>query len=276
MSIDGMITRYLTYSDDQLGSFRIHRLVTSADPDEVAILGSSRAFSNYDAASIDSRAFNYGIPAAGFGAVKFQLNKVLERGGSAPVIINTDLGWWSMTGIGDLAAYVPSVHDADVRKLIGDRYRIYHHLPFARYFGLYQNYVTERASNWIRGRDRSANFDPEQFAHHIEAMREWNISHEPDSSKLASLLRLVDRHPDRHLFFVVAPYHPAYFEVASYSDSSEVWLNELDSRPHVTVVDFSRRVYADTLFFDAVHMNPAGAIVFSRDLREEIDSLLNL
>ncbi|HEX7070134.1 MAG TPA: hypothetical protein VF190_04990 [Rhodothermales bacterium] len=274
--LDFAITRWVALSDPEIGSARIHRLVSAGVTDEIPLLGSSRANSNYAVESLDPRIHNYGIKGAGFEAVAFQLEKALERETDRPILVNVDLGWWSMKGAGDLAMYVPSSHDPAVRELLESDLRFYHRLPFVRYFGLYQRYWTERLDEWGRliAEGRGFHETSEGLSRAAEALRSWAPDHAPDSLQLARLLSLLDEHPDRSIIFVVAPYHASYFQIARHADAADGWLAELDRRPNATVVDFSRAVYPDSLYTDPVHLNWNGARRFSEDLRAEIADLI--
>lgn len=274
--LDAAITRFIALRSDVLGSTRIHRLVSGPGVDVVPVLGSSRANVDYIADSLHAHAFNFGNAGAGYDAVEFQLRKALEHEGNMPIIVNVDLGWWSMHGVGDPAMYIPSMSDADVRQLLGDQAEFHHRIPLIRYFGVYQNYASAYLTEWSRDFTEAEGYSPspEEFEQRIDALRSWKVDHEPDSARRARLFELVDRHPDRRLIFVVAPYHPSYFTVAAHEPGDDAWLTELGRRAHVTVVDFSHHPYPDSFFVDPVHMNRAGARRFSSDLRAQIQHLL--
>lgn len=283
VGLDRAVERGLLFTSSVAGAYKVHRILAEPHPDEVPVVGSSRAKCCYAPSHLGVPAFNYGLNGADFDVALFFMEQALAQPGTQPLVVNVDYDWWGGR-LGDPANYVASAEYPAVRALLGPAYQPVYRVPLLRHFGLFDEYV----SDFLKSRltvtedvDQGAGLllgqqPPARWAQLMALARAGRYDDiRLDTSRLQQLLRLVDAHPERRWVFVVAPYHPAYLEGLGDLADTEAWLAELDARPHVTLLDYARAPYADSLWFDPKHLNRAGAQRFSEELGAALAPLLD-
>lgn len=266
--MDQAVWRLLILPARSAGAYKVHRMFTEEDPQEVPILGSSRAAGSYVPELIDPHVYNYGIEKTEHELVEVMLERELQKSRRTPILINWDLEMYRHS-IGNVAHFVPNLAHPEVRRYMREELRWYHRFAGVRYFGLYDEYLRaalgERSEGNARSRggvfDRTP-FDAGRFERLVrrreQAEAGWTDPAGRDSTLMALLMRT-----DRPIVIVVAPYHAACFR--NYKGLAEAtrYLKRLDALPQVTVLDHGRDPLPDDHFLNTTHVNERGARAFS-------------
>lgn len=272
--LDLATTRYLIMPARSAGAYKVHRMFTEEDPQEVPILGSSRAAGSYVPELIDPNAFNYGIEKTEHELLEVMLARELRKSRSTPILINWDLEMYRHS-IGNVAHFVPNLGHAEVRRYMQEELRWYHRFPGVRYFGLYDEYLRaalgERSTGNARSRggvfDRTP-YDARRFAKLVQRRLEANARWVDPAGRDSTLLRLLGG-AERPIVIVVAPYHAACFTNYQGLAEAQRYLQRLDALPNVTVLDHGRDPLPDDHYLNTTHVNETGARVFSAALGAE-------
>lgn len=259
--LDAFIRHELIYNSEAAGGYKVHR-ARAMPPEEVAVVGSSRAKCCIVPDSLGGPAFNYGLDGAGFDVVAWFLEKALQRPGHAPVLVNVDFHWWAV-GIGDVNNYIAEAGDPAIRRLLGPRYEPRFRIPMLRFYGrldvILAEYLKARFSVTEEVRAGAGlllgQLPPARFQALAGAARAGRVGDFAymgvDSLRLKRLEALLDAYPEHPVVFVVAPYHGAYLDGmgAARLAAARAWLQALACRTHVHVLDYAGMPLPDTLFF---------------------------
>jgi hypothetical protein len=261
---------------------KIKRLIEGNDPEEVGIFGSSRAEGNYMPEVLGHDVYNYGLSGVQFEATRVLLEIELAKPKRSPVIINFDPEFFDLPGIGDPVAYVPYCTRADFRGLLqgAGAYRPYYAIPGVRFFGSYETHLKEFAEGFsspthelVRGESLQKNrLPPNRFAALVAERLAVKSTFFVPALKDAAFQSLMNAHPERQFIVVVAPFHWSYYAASpDFPRVLEYATGLQRMHPNVLVLEFDGREMDDSLFFDTVHFNVAGARVFSEALRRRLD-----
>ena len=121
------------------GAYKVNRILTKTEKDEIPIFGSSRAEGNFVPSIIDSNnCFNYGISATQANIWLFFLEQELKKEKTTPIIINFDLDGLVYSN-GDMGNYIPNWNAIkNTLKMSG---KFYYYIPFVKYLGQYERYL---------------------------------------------------------------------------------------------------------------------------------------
>lgn len=276
--LDPLITHGLAWSNPSFGAAKVHRLFTELHPDEVAIIGSSRADGSYVPELIHPAAWNYGIEETGYDVTRMILGQELAKPKLGPVIINFDHTFFSPYQP-SIAHFIPEVRQAAVAECFAQRLHWYNHLPTLRYFGVMDEYVKAFLSKYASGTVQSNGgifvnnaAPPEELAGMVQrrnATRHAWIPHPKEEQAWIDLLASTKR----TLVVVVAPYHPAYLQAETNPAAVQEYLGRMQALPHVHVIDLSAMPLPDSCFQNTTHVNWAGAVRFSKELRSHLNAL---
>lgn len=273
---DGWFFRNIISQNSTSGAAKIQRMFTELHPEEIPILGSSRAAGSYLPSAIHPDCWNYGIEKTQFSMLEIFLDQELAKEKSAPLIVNFDYelfqSWFC-----NPAHLIPHVSKPEIREYMGEKFHWTYRIPTIRYFGHFDNYIknnlaTRSTKNLIDhgGFFLKDPFRPAAFKRLVEKRSEttqrWRVNREWDE-RLFELLRSA---PDRKVHFVVAPYHDSYFVDFPNLADGKAYLNKLSALPNVEVHDFGKVDYPDSLWKNTTHLNLDGARRFSEELRADL------
>jgi len=231
--------------------------------------------------SLGNHFFNYGLTDARTDVTLFFLEQECGKKKKSPwIIINVDL-YGLGHGYGNVANYIPSAGNKNVRAILGEGYQAYFRVPFIRYYGQYENYVRDYLNNRIqltKFPNKGAAIEKKvltetEFNRLVQQRRNSVETFVTDTALLHRLLHVISSHPDRYFVFVVSPYHSSYFEKYANPQTAEAFLNELRSYKNARVFDYGKMGLPDSLFFNTSHLNLQGAVTFCRSLKDSLTTL---
>lgn len=243
--------------------YKMERLWQSGDKDEIAIVGSSRAQANYVPSLIGTNCFNYGCDGQGYAETLFHLTALKARGGDAPIIINFDPWWITISKeadyVGDyrLAPNSGRVCGVDA-------------IPGIRFYG----YLRKSVTDWLNARAAVTKVI-DNGAVLIKTSRsssEWEVinrKQEPysfrrDQESCSAFKKILREFGPRKVYVVVAPCSKRFMELFEGRDEFDCYMKELDDVPNVTVVNmFGDYRFTDADFVDTTHLNMDGASKFT-------------
>jgi hypothetical protein len=266
------------------GAYKINRILTNADRNEIPIFGSSRAETSFIPELLDSRFFNYGLEGTQENVMMFFIEQECKKKDKAsPLIIaNIDLDGIDRKN-GDLLNYLYNSRDPDVKPLINE-YEYYHSVPFVRYLGQFENYFRYYLNNRTQlskyakdGAFIEKTVLPKKMMDDLIEYRRTHqdvFKHDPGLKK--KFFQTLTLNPDRYFVFVVPPYHSCYFSNYKNPQDARAFLNELRTLNNVRVFDFSGVIYPDSLFINTTHLNYNGALRFTKEFRDSLSTLKNI
>lgn len=276
LATDWIMRHYVIFRTPMHGAAKIHRSITRLSP-ELSILGSSRALGSYLPDTLSLRSYNYGINGTGYEVVDLFLTFEEQRPYSrTPIIINFDYDLWK-PDLGDLNNYLPHVSHPAVRDLLKsqDMYSPWYELPAVRFFNSYDSYVKDYINFRVEltkltslGASLEKNkLDEATFARLVKKRLGTKAKWSPNEGQMQRLYAHFEKRPDRMFYLVVAPYHRSFYETFEGMEQAQAWLDEVDRRPNVDVVQVDGRNYPDSLFVNTTHINLLGAKRFSKEVR---------
>ena len=247
---------------------KMERLYSSPEPDEIAILGSSRALANLAPSEISPRCFNYGIDAMRMQEVMELLKVVRSRSTDAPVIVNID-PWGGFTGSKFYGDYrlVPQSR----RLSLGDR------LPGLRFFGsLRKNLVSaiEERRMVTKKIDRGA-----RLVLTSRTPEEWKVINAKggvmqfvsNPEKEDEFVSLLSSFAPRRVILVVGPCASQWTSRFSTHTKLNSFLSRCSNLANVSVANhFWSTEFPDADFTDPTHLNINGARKLSRLLKSQV------
>lgn len=262
------------------GAYKVNRIINEFHPDEVAMFGSSRMVEGLIPDLLGPNHFNYGLNGTKDDVVQFFLNEEVKKHKSTPVIINLDLNGLNYS-TGDISNYLYNLNYQPVKQLIGKQDKLIYHIPFIKYFGFYQYYLKDLLYSKIALTKYTNNgalieknsYTPQQFAQVVQQRKNTVSKTNIDTNLFNNLTAIISAHPNRNFFFVIAPYHPAWFYTYKDGPTENKFLNALQAYKNVKVLNFSKAAFPDSLFFDTEHLNYKGAVMFSKALRDTLSKL---
>lgn len=273
---DYVTTNYLVFSQPMNGAQKINQAVSIADPNQVGIFGSSRASGSYITTTIHPDAWNYGIEFSQYRLMEIMLRAYLKGPGDRPVVVNLDYEIYQ-NWKGSEANYVPNLSISGVEDLLGKQYHWTHRVPGLRYFGIVDDYAKTQLAS-IRRRhpiDRGGFYldvvvPPKEFAK-LAAARAAKVNRfHFDALRHRRFLKMIQRHPDREFYMVVAPYHSSYYAQFEGEEYYQIFKRTLAAQPNVHFFDYRHDFYPDSLWHNTTHLTYEGAKIFSARLRADL------
>lgn len=250
--------------------YKMERLWQSGNKDEIAIVGSSRAQSNYVPSLISTNCFNYGCDGQGYAETLFHLTALKARGGDAPIIINYD-PWWvtiskDVNYVGDyrLAPKSERVSDVDA-------------IPGIRFYG----YLRKSVIDWLNAKAAVTKVidNGAVLLKNNRSRSEWefiNGKQKPysftlDEESCAHFKEILNGFAPRKVYVVVAPCSKRFMEVFEGRYEFAQFMDKLNDLPNVSVVNMlGDDRFTDADFVDTTHLNMNGSRKFSQLLKEDI------
>lgn len=270
-------------SNESGGAYKINRIINVTDANEIPIFGSSRAEASFVPGILGNNYFNYGLEGTQENVMLFFIKEECRKNKKSPwLILNIDLDGIN-TKSGDLANYLYNSNNEGVKQLMAERYEWHFAIPFIKYVGQFENYTRNYLNNRIqltKYSDKGAFIDkivlPKKMMDELIEYRKKNqdvFLNEPGLKE--KFFRTVKSYPGRKFIFVVPPYHSCYFTNYKNPEDAKVFLDELRSMSNVRVFDFSNVIYPDSLFINTTHLNYNGAVRFTKEFKDSLNTLKN-
>lgn len=264
------------------GAYKVNRILTINEKDEIPIFGSSRAETSFIPEILGPGFFNYGINGTQDDVLLFFLKEECKKKGkSSPLIIaNMDCDGLNRKS-GDMLNYIYNSNDPEVKKLMGKSYQPQFGIPFIKYVGQFQSYFRYYLNDKVQyGKysNKGALIETTKLSPRIIAdLLEYRRTHEDvfysDPLLEKEMFQLIDDNPDRFFVFVVPPYHSSYFTNFKNPQNALGMLKKFDDLPNVKVFNFTGVGYPDSLFFNTTHLNYFGAVRFSKQFKDSLNTL---
>ncbi len=150
LAFDQILLRRVIFSDPDANPSKIKRLITSDDPNEVPVFGSSKARSAFIPDSLGPDVYNYGMERCNFDVVEFLLETELAKPRKGPVLIEFNHRFFvhAPGHTIDAATFVPNLALPGVRGFLEENHRFEYRflVPGLRYFGAVQEYLRKGAN----------------------------------------------------------------------------------------------------------------------------------
>ena len=251
-------------------AYKMERLYSNPEPDEIAIIGSSRALGNFVPSIISPRCFDYGVSAMRMREITFLLEVLQKRETQAPVIVNLD-PWGAFGSTTFVADYRLAPQSG--RLAVSDC------IPGVRFFGtLRKNLVSmmNAKKSVTSVVDRGANLLKESRSTEEWAVINSKLTAQGFSGDIQAERRLQDvlqSFSPRKVYLVVGPCSSAWMDKFTGRAALEAFLGRVDA-PNVTVLNFfGSSDFSDADFTDPTHFNLEGARRFSELLKSRLASL---
>jgi hypothetical protein len=263
------------------GEYKINRALNEPHPDEIAILGSSRAAYVFIPDSLGPDYFNYGLAGTRYDVTLFFLEQKCRQRGTRNIILNLDLEGLGY-GVGDVSNYIMNSDNPEVKTLLGSEYRPWFNIPFIKYFGRYENFFRLYLSNkleFTKFTNKGAAIEKDalsekEFNEMVVQRRNTRTTFHNEPALEKRLLDLVDFNSKIKFLFVVSPYHSSYFDNFTNPGDAQAFLAKLSEKANVKVLDYSKLPMADSMFLNTTHINLKGAILFNHLLRDTLNGIL--
>lgn len=283
--LDAFFTEFIIFNNSISNAYKIERLISNDNPDEIPVFGSSKAYRDYFPDSLGHNFYNYGMDAASMEVVNLLLSFEVQKDKNTPIIIDFHPGMFShnpYTNV-NLKYYIPLLKYEKVEKFLKDNevYKSYHEIFGIRYYGYYYDYLIEYYSQHFQKRklySKGGAFEievtPKAKLERLLAKRFRAIPSFEHNEKLANQLEgMIKEHPERAFLFVESPFHGAVYDQLDNYEGMDSYLHHLESYKNVRVLRFDGRSYEDQHFQDGGHMNLKGAKLFSSHLKNKLINL---
>lgn len=252
-------------------AYKMERLYANPEPDEIAIVGSSRACGNFVPSLISERCFNYGVNGMGMHEAMTILEILAQRKTSAPVIVNLD-PW------GNFGRYFVSDYRLAPRS---GRLSLTERIPGIRFFGAFRKNLVamiDARRSVSRVVDNGA-----LLLKTSHSAREWRvieskmkvISFQCNPDDRLRLLSVLEAFSPRRVIVVVCPCSSARTSRLLGRRQLVELLDQIRALENVSVVDyFGSTDFSDADFVDPSHFNLKGASKFSSIFKQDLSSLL--
>lgn len=264
------------------GVYKVNRIITENNIDEIGFFGSSRAEGTFLPDSLVKVGFNYGIFGAQDDVLCFFLKEECEKKEKqTPLVINFDLDGLS-NSLGDKSNYIYNSEYPPVKELLGSNYKRIFKIPFVKYAGyfeMYTKYYINEKLNLTRYTNKGASIEKiktsgEYFKELIDKQLKVETVFKNDPKLVIELGLIIKSNPNRKFIFVITPYHKSFFNRYSNVPDVENYFASLKKNPNVVILDFSKIDFPDEYFFDTRHLNLTGAFAFNRILKDSLNSIV--
>lgn len=283
IGLDWFVRTRLIGEESTHGAGKLWRIQTSR-PDEIPIIGSSRALCSYIPDTLGPDYYNYGINGIGYAVMDIFLQRELAQvGKTKPIILNFDFGMFYYQ-LGDVNSYLPHTDMPEVKALLErhDQYGFNLEIPGIRYFGSIDAFAKDRLNQRLqltKFTNRGAAIEkavtpPNVFAELVQQRLDTTEVWQPHKELIDTLFKRIDDHPEREFVLVVAPYHASYYRSILPKDLSAVksLFRQIDALPNARVIDFDTHEWPDSFFFNTSHVSLLGARKMSQMLRDSLAS----
>ncbi|MFN5478580.1 MAG: hypothetical protein ACK48G_01255 [Chitinophagaceae bacterium] len=265
------------------GTAKVDRIKANNDPQEIPILGSSRAEGSFIPDSLGKNYFNYGMAGVQDDVWLYFLKIELSKKRETPIIINLDSDGLQRIQSG-LIYWLFNTNDSTIQSFIGNEWRTIHYVPVVRNFGFFETHIANFVNEQLEitgSRNKGAilelkSLSKKEFDDAIEKRKATKMVVTNDPGIYSDLFKTLSSTNGRKVILVVPPYHKAYLNSIQNPELVNELHTQLDALPNVFVLDYSNLPLSDNLFYNTTHLNKSGAIVFNRVIKQAIDSVLAL
>ena len=252
-------------------AYKMKRLYENPDPDELAIVGSSRACGNFVPSLISEHCFDYGVNGMQMNEAMSILETLAQRKTSAAVIVNLDP--WGNFGHESIADYRLAPQSGRVSAA--------ERIPGLRFFGAFRGNLTamiDARRSVARVVDKGA-----LLLKTSRSAAEWrvmeskikDVSFHCDAADEERLLAVLGAFSPRKVFVVICPCSAAWMKHFSGRRQLVGFLDRIRALENVRVVDYyGSQDFSDSDFVDPVHFNISGASKFSEMFKRDIGNIL--
>lgn len=279
MFVNDTLNRYLIFSSSNSNPYKMQRLFSTKEKDEIPILGSSRAEAGFAPKEISDKAFNYGLSGSSARETAFHLKAVLSRPYKGLVIVNLDpwgLGNENFLGDYRFVANNPLVKsESKIHVPIADQ------LPCIRFQGKTRSNLAQCMNNRLavtKTMERGAilqrlSRNESEWNYIISKCESRGCTYDEETKSM--LTDMLSHNTVHDVVFVVSPIAKPWLErFTGWKELKEIekWLCGF---PHVHVIGITEtsQGYELSEFMDLTHLNESGARRFSRELKERLISL---
>lgn len=259
------------------GAYKINRILTSNIENEIPIIGSSRAEGSYVPSKITKKpCFNYGISGTKMNIWLFFLEEELKKNKSTNIIINLDLDGLLFDD-GNINNYL--LNYSEVKHVLNSEWNILYNIPFIRYFGQFEFYIKYYMNDKLNLTKRTENggsfeknvLNTSKFEELVSKRKKTSSKFNFDKELFSKLDKLI-KSTNRKIVFVIAPYHPSFFDSYQKIEKTNFFLSQLNNNENVAVLDLKDFVVKDLMFINTTHVNYQGANMFSEKLKKMLNN----
>jgi len=269
--------KIIILNSDINGSYKVNRIINEYFPDEIPILGSSRAEGTYVPSIINENCFNYGLAGAQDDVLLFFMHKECNKNKNTPIIVNFDIDGLNHS-LGNISNYIYNSNDSSVKDLLRNEYKFIFRIPFFKYYGYYEYFLKMYLNtkiNMTKKTDKGASLELNTLTNSKfqELVNQRIITFEEfkNTPKLEfNLLNLIKENTHRKFIFIVAPYHKSCFVNFRNIHDVRAFLNKLSLFHNVRTFDFTNADYPDSFYMNTSHLNYLGAKRFSIELKDSL------
>jgi hypothetical protein len=259
------------------GAYKINRIITSNNKNEIAFFGSSRAERSYIPDSLVSDGFNYGMVGTRTDVELFCLSEECKKNKTTPIVFTFDLEGLNY-GLGDISNYLYNSDYPPIRTLLGTDYKSIYKVPFLKYYGHFELYTKDylnSKTNITKFNSKGGALEKNEltkaaFDELVKLRQSQKTTFHNDPKLLADFLSIIKANQNRKFIVVAPPYHSSFFTNFANIGEAKNFLNSLKAYTNVAVLNFSQLNYPDNYFFDTSHLNLTGAVHFNRVLKDSL------
>lgn len=249
-------------------AYKMERLYTNPEPDEIAIVGSSRACGNFVPSIISPRCFNYGVNWMTMDEITSILEVLQRRQSTNPVIVNLDP--WGCFGTGSVIADYRLVPQSG-KVGFGER------IPGVRFFGKLRINLAD-----LLNERKSVTTVIDRGARLLKTSRtseEWKVINEkaddmrfigdPESER--HFIQVLASFAPRKVYLVICPCSSGWMSRFRGQEGLSALLARVRGLQNAVVLDYYGSAdFSDNDFTDPTHFNVSGARRFSNILKKDI------
>lgn len=279
-----LFERKVILANESCGAYKVNRILSNKDGNEIPIFGSSRAEASFIPELLGDNYFNYGLEGTQENVMLFFIKEECKKKNKTTpfIIVNIDLDGIN-TKTGDIANYLYNSDNEEVKKVIGDKYEMHFSIPCIKYIGQFENYFRYYLNNRIqltKYSNKGAFIDkvvlPQKIMDELIEYRRNNqdvFLNEEDLKK--EFFKTIKTNLNRKFVFVIPPYHSCYFTNYKNPQDAKAFVGELRNLSNARVFDFSAVIYPDSLFINTTHLNYKGAVRFTNEFKDSLNTLKN-
>ena len=280
--VNDYINLKLVFSSTNTSLYKMYRLFKEPLPNEIPIIGSSRAEAGFVPSVLSPRAFNYGLSGSGQWETLFHLKAICVRNDASLVIVNLDpwgiQGKGGFTGRYALAYGAPSMvgYEDQTKVAFLDR------MPGTRFYGRFRSNIGECLNSVLAATKKIDNGailerlsrNEEEWKYIIGKCESSNFTvNEETWREYQMVLR---RHPNVTVVFVISPVAPPWWNRFGGAEKMREFLKEASKLDNVKVIDMcSTNIdkYDLSYFMDLTHLNETGARKFTGELKQRLEAM---
>ena len=277
--VNDYINLKLVFSSTNTSLYKMYRLFKEPLPNEIPIIGSSRAEAGFVPSVLSPRAFNYGLADSGQWETLFHLKAICARNDASLVIVNLDP--WGIQGKGGFMGRYALAYGAHSMVGYEDQTKVafLDRMPGTRFYGRFRSNIGECLNSVLAATKKIDNGailqrlsrNEEEWKYIIGKCGRSNFSvNEETWREYQMVLR---QHPNVTVVFVVSPVAPPWWDRFGGAEKMREFLKEASKLDNVKVVDMcSMNIdkYDLSYFMDLTHLNETGARKFTRELKQRL------